>query len=95
MQGHHLSDDEIGQDCPGARLERLHELLKKDPVRAKIEITRHLDGNLVITPLPSPLGERRAEISGAVRSDGLLAGEEAGRLQVVAGGGFEPPTFGL
>ncbi len=77
-----------------ARLERLHELVNRDPVAARIEILRHLEGDLVLNPLPSSTDERRAEIAGMVSGAGLLA-EETGRLQVVAGGGFEPPTFGL
>ncbi len=78
-----------------AKLERLEELLRKDPVAARVEILRHLDGDLTLTPLPSPVGERRAEIAGRVTTAGLLAQGTSSRLQVVAGGGFEPPTFGL
>jgi hypothetical protein len=67
-------------------LEQLHELLRKDPVRAKAEIARHLDGQLSIRALPSNTNERSYEISGAVRPDGLLGGEETvGRLQFIAG----------
>jgi len=40
-------------------------LLRRDPRRAKVEILKHLDGDLVIVPRPSPTGEQRAEISGA------------------------------
>jgi hypothetical protein len=41
------------------------------------------------------VGERRAEITGRAKSDSLLSDQEAIRLQVVAGAGFEPATFGL
>jgi hypothetical protein len=41
-----------------AKLERLQELLAKDPAQAKIEIARHLDGNLALRALPSPANER-------------------------------------
>ena len=79
-----------------ARLEQLQELLRRDRVRAKAEIARHLDGQLAIRPLPSRTDERCYEISGAVRPDGLLWEEEtAGRLQIIAGAGFEPATSRL
>jgi len=77
------------------KLERLDALLRRDPQRAKVEILKHLDGDLVITPRPSATGERRAEISGRAKSDSLLRDQEAVCLQVVAGAGFEPATFGL
>jgi hypothetical protein len=77
------------------RLERLDGLLRQDPQRAKVEILKHLDGDLVIVPRPSNPGERRAEISGHAKADSLLRDQEAVCLQVVAGAGFEPATFGL
>ncbi len=77
------------------KLERLDALLRRDPQRAKVEILKHLDGDLVIAPRPSTTGERRAEISGRAKSDSLLRDQEAVCLQVVAGAGFEPATFGL
>ena len=54
-------------------LERLDELPRRDPQRAKIEIVKYLDGDLVITPRPSITGERRAEISGRAKGDRSLA----------------------
>ena len=78
-----------------ARLAQLEELLAQDPARAKIEIMKHLDGELTISPRPSMAGERRAEVAGRVNANGLLAEQEAVRLSVVAGAGFEPATFGL
>jgi hypothetical protein len=66
-------------------LEQLDALLQRIPQRAKVEILKHLDGDLVIVPRPSTTGERRAGISGRVRSDSLLRDQEAVCLQVVAG----------
>ena len=77
------------------KLERLDALLRRDPQAAKVEILKRLDGDLVIVPRPSSTGERRAEISGRAKSDSLLRDQEAVCLQVVAGAGFEPATFGL
>jgi hypothetical protein len=47
--------------------------LLRDPQRAKVEILKHLDGDLVIVPRPSITGERRAEISGRAKSDRPLS----------------------
>ena len=49
------------------------------------------------TPLTQTINtqERRAEIYGRVKSDSLLSDQEAVCLQLVAGLGFEPRTFGL
>ncbi len=54
-----------------AALERLDELLRRDPQRAKVEILKHLDGDLVILSRPATTGQRRAEISGRAKSDSL------------------------
>jgi hypothetical protein len=67
------------------KLEHLDALLRRDPRRAKVEILKHLDGDLVIVPKPSSPGERRAEISGRAKGDSLLRDQEAVCLQVVAG----------
>jgi len=77
-----------------AKLDRLDELMRQDPARARVEILKHLDGDLVIAPLPSRASERRAEVTGRVKSHSLLSAQEAVCLQVVAGVGFEPTTFG-
>jgi hypothetical protein len=50
------------------KLERLDELLRRDPQRAKVEILKHLDGDLVIVPRSSSTSEQRAEISGPRKS---------------------------
>jgi len=72
---------------------RLDELIREQPIRARIEILKHLDGDLVIAPRPSLARERRAEITGRVKSDSLLSDQEAVCLRRVAGAGFEPATF--
>jgi site-specific DNA recombinase len=79
------------------KLQHLHELLNRDPGRAKAEVMKHLDGDLRIRPLPSPPGNKRAEISGTAKPSSLLAtdGQEAAFATMVAGAGFEPATFGL
>jgi len=51
------------------RLAHLEEVLAQDPARAKIEIMKHLDGELTISPRPSMAGERRAEVTGRVTND--------------------------
>jgi hypothetical protein len=79
-----------------ARMARLDELLRTDPSRAKMEIRKHLDGALVVTPLPGETKMRRAQITGRVNADGLLNNDqEAVRLELVAGVKFEPTTFGF
>ena len=60
-------------------------MLRQDPQRAKVEILKHLDGDLLIVPRPSSPGERRAEISGRAKSDSLLRSQEPVCLQVVEG----------
>ena len=77
------------------KLDQLDELMRRDPARAGIEIVKHLDGDLVVAPRPSRAGERRVEVVGRVKSHSLLSDQEAVCLQVVAGAGFEPATFGL
>ena len=68
-----------------ARLERLEEMLRQDPVRARTEIAKHLDGDLVVWPKPSEPEERRAEVVGRAKGDSLLRDQEAVCLQLVAG----------
>jgi site-specific DNA recombinase len=49
-----------------ARIERLCELLRKDPARAKREMAKHFDGDPTIIPLPGDPGQQRAEKSPVV-----------------------------
>lgn len=71
-----------------AKLNHLGELVRSDVARARAEIVKHLDGDLIISPRPSVAGVRRAEVSGRVKANSLLAEQEAVCLQVVAGGRF-------
>jgi hypothetical protein len=70
-----------------ARLERLDDLLRRDPVQAKAELAKHLDGELTLTPLPSMGRDRRVEIRGRAKLNGLLEGQEAA-LQYLGCGGW-------
>jgi len=68
-----------------AHIERLYELLRKDPARAKREMTKHLDGDPAISPLPGNPGEQRAEITGRVKPDSLLAlNQEAAEFRLLS-----------
>jgi hypothetical protein len=78
-----------------AKLEHLAELIQLDPIQAKAEIAKQLEGDLTISPQPSPAREKQAKIRGCIKQNGLLKDQEAVRLQLVAGAGFEPATFGL
>jgi hypothetical protein len=75
------------------RLQALTDLLAVDPVGARRELRKHLD-DLCLTPAPE-VGERVIRVTGRGKIDGLLGDQEAVRLQLVAGAGFEPATFGL
>ena len=74
----------------------MDSLLRREPVRAKAEVSKHLD-ELAIAPLPSRRGEKRAEITVRLKTDALLGDQEAAvyACQLVVGAGFEPATFGL
>jgi len=74
-----------------ARLAQLETLLRDDPIRARTEIMKHLDGDLTVTPLPTEAGQQRVEISGMAKPNSLLAGEEAAFVRLVAG----PASNGL
>jgi hypothetical protein len=60
-----------------APLEHLHTLVQQDVARARVEIQKHLDGPMTITPRPSLTGERRVEIRGRVKPHSLLGEQEA------------------
>jgi septal ring factor EnvC (AmiA/AmiB activator) len=66
-----------------AQVQRLSELLARDPVRARQEIQKHVE-ELRVAPAPE-VGDRVVRITGRPKLDGLLGGEEAVRLQLVAG----------
>jgi DNA invertase Pin-like site-specific DNA recombinase len=84
---------EIDRAWVEASLKKLNELLSTDPAGARREIQKHLD-DLRMEPAPE-FGQRAVRLTGRAKVDGLLGGEEAVRLQLVAGAGFEPATFGL
>jgi hypothetical protein len=68
-----------------ARLDELDRLLRETPLRARTEIMKHLDGDLLIRPL-SDAGDGAFEISGRVKNTSLLTeGQEAGCARLVAG----------
>jgi hypothetical protein len=75
-----------------AKARELDALVHEDPVRARLEIMKHLEGDLEIRPLPAEAGQRRAEISGRVKPSSLLAEEEAAFLRLVAGGRSQRPV---
>jgi len=84
---------EVDRAAVEAAIEKLNNLLAIDPAGARREIQKHID-DLRMVPAPEP-GERAVRVTGQPKVDGLLGGEEAVRLQLVAGVGFEPTTFGL
>ena len=71
------------------RLAALPELLGSDVSRARAELARHID-SVKMTPTEED-GNRRYVCEG----DWNLIGSLTGDVRMVAGGGFEPPTFGL
>jgi site-specific DNA recombinase len=75
------------------QLDALNQLLARDPAGARREIQKHVE-DLRIAPAPEA-GDRAVRIVGRAKIDGLLGAEEAVRLQLVAGAGSEPATFGL
>jgi hypothetical protein len=80
------------------RLGELDRLLRQDLPRARIEIGRHLDGDLTIRPVPPVAGEpgHAFAIVGRLKSDSLLGmNQEAACATLVAGAGFEAATLGL
>jgi len=98
----HRAGVKLPRVSPGwirARLEHLDGLLREDAQRARLEILKHLDGDLTIRALPGEVkrGAGHAfEISGRIKHNSLLAmNQEAACGRLVAGAGFEPATFGL
>ncbi|HKX01482.1 MAG TPA: recombinase family protein, partial [Methylomirabilota bacterium] len=51
------------------RLEQLDGLVRREPVKARMEIAKHFEEDLILSPLPSVAGERRAEVRGRVKAD--------------------------
>jgi hypothetical protein len=69
-----------------ARVANLAALLRRDPVRARMEIQKHLDGDLELRPLPDESGRRRVELRGRLKHAGLLIAQEAGSPTIGCGG---------
>jgi DNA invertase Pin-like site-specific DNA recombinase len=65
------------------RVDELTTLVTQDPVRARVEIRKHLDGDLELVPLAAEGTERRIELRGRVKPNSLLVAQEAV-------GGFSP-----
>ena len=66
-----------------AQIEKLNELLQRDPAGARREIQKHVE-DLRIAPAPEA-GKKVVQVTGRAKLDGLLGSEEAVRLQLVAG----------
>ena len=73
------------------RLSRLPELLSLDVSRARAELGKHV-GQITLAPV-----ELDGRPNYICQGDWNLLGTLEGRgdVRMVAGGGFEPPTFGL
>jgi hypothetical protein len=74
---------EIDRAAVEVAIKKLNDLLAMDPAGARREIQKHID-DLRMVPAPE-LGERAVRVTGQPKVDGLLGGEEAVRLQLVAG----------
>ena len=78
---------------PGPASEEIAEVLRRD-LRGSVEIVLQgargceYVGRDGVAPAPD-VGDRVVRITGRAKLDGLLAGEEAVRLQLVAGARFE------
>jgi hypothetical protein len=76
-----------------ARLEHLDDLLRDDAQRARLEVLKHLDGDLTIRPLPSETKRGAAhpfEIRGRIKHDSLLAvNQEAACGTLLAGSALD------
>ena len=79
------------RDFATRQLAALPSLLSQDVPRARAELSRHVTG-ITMTPAGSE-EQRHYTCQGNWDLLGTLTG--AGDVRMVAGGGFEPPTFGL
>jgi hypothetical protein len=68
-----------------AKLERLDQLLRREPEQAKRR-SPSTWRELTVRPLPATGRERRAEIRERAKLNSLLERQEAVRVEVVAGG---------
>jgi hypothetical protein len=72
------------------------QLLKVDVQKAKAELEKHVSGIHMVPQVEGKHGHYVAEGEwNLLGGYGEEAGIPAKRIRMVAGGGFEPPTFGL
>jgi hypothetical protein len=70
-------------------MENIDGLIRENPIQARAEILKHLDGELAIRSLGGEKGQRRFDIFGLIKSHSLLAvNQEAGCATMVAGERF-------
>ena len=81
------------------RLGNLRKLLAADVERAKLELAKHVTE---IRMVPQMLGKKGHYVAtgswnllGGYLDPVGIVGDTEKRVRMVAGGGFEPPTFGL
>jgi site-specific DNA recombinase len=88
----------VSEKTVAAYVKNLRELMYVDPRAARMELQKHIE-SITLTRNVSKEGKESLEISVKVIPDGILQVLVAQSLtiapQMVAGGGFEPPTFGL
>src|SRR5690349_8644043 len=76
------ADQRAYSNRPQSQVERLRQLLEMDPSGARREIQKHVNDVRVVPA--TEMGDRVVRLTGRVNADGLLGGEEAVRLQLVA-----------
>jgi hypothetical protein len=69
------------------RVDELTALIIEDPVRGRLEIRKHLEGDLELVPTATDGGARHVELRGRVKPNSLLVAQEA-----VGRGVLPPPT---
>jgi site-specific DNA recombinase len=80
------------------QLKQVREALKAEPATARFELSRHIDGGIIMRPTVRN-GNHFYTAEGAWSLVGKYEGRPSGaalrNLELVAGVGFEPTTFGL
>lgn len=71
-----------------ARVDALAGLIATNPGRARVEIRKHLEGDLELVPLPSDGPGRQVELRGRIKPNSLLTptDQEAGSPTIGCGG---------
>jgi DNA invertase Pin-like site-specific DNA recombinase len=90
-QGAQTAPLQVHRSWIEAKLDHFYTLVAGDPQGARRELQKHVD-DLKVTPMAEP-AQRLLKITGRAKVDGLLADQEAVRLQLVAGVGFAPTTL--